>query len=245
MLSVGEAQGLFAGNSRSDLFATGVVRSAKAPVANNSTGDSLGSSGGRGSVAVPQGATTADAGVKAYQQAAQKMVAAAGGEAAATTDPKVAAQLARLKAADTAVRAHEAAHVAAGGSYVRGGASFTYEVGPDGKQYAVAGEVGIDISAVPGDPQATILKMITVRAAALAPADPSSTDRAVAAAASQAEAAARAELSQQEANPAQAAKTEQSPANPLQPGQVASDLVQSTYTTANEPEMEPMFQVAA
>lgn len=94
-------------------------------------------------------------------------------------------QVQQLKQADTVVRAHELAHVAAGGKYVKSGARFEYERGPDGKSYAVAGEVGIDISAVPGDPKATVDKMETVQRAALAPKDPSAQDRRVAAKASQ------------------------------------------------------------
>lgn len=89
--------------------------------------------------------------------------------------------ISELKAADTKVRAHEMAHVAAGGRYTTGGARFTYERGPDGKNYAVAGEVGIDLSEIPGDPEATADKMDVVRRAALAPADPSPQDRRVAA----------------------------------------------------------------
>ncbi len=89
-----------------------------------------------------------------------------------------------LEERDKEVRAHEQAHMAAGGQYVRGGASFKYETGPDGKKYAVAGEVTIDTSEEK-DPEATIRKMETVRRAALAPAHPSSKDRAVAAEAGQ------------------------------------------------------------
>jgi hypothetical protein len=63
--------------------------------------------------------------------------------------------------------------------------SFTYQRGPDGAQYAVGGEVSIDLSPVQGDPQATIEKMRIVRAAAMAPAEPSGQDRAVAAQAMQ------------------------------------------------------------
>ncbi len=102
--------------------------------------------------------------------------------------------LADMKARDAEVRAHEAAHVAAGGSYVQGGASFSFETGPDGKQYAVGGEVGIDTSPVAGDPQATAAKARTVRAAALAPASPSGADRAIASQASQMEAQAMVEI---------------------------------------------------
>lgn len=53
--------------------------------------------------------------------------------------------------------------------------------GPDGRQYATGGEVSIDVSPVAGDPQATIDKAEKIRRAALAPAEPSQADRAVAA----------------------------------------------------------------
>lgn len=102
--------------------------------------------------------------------------------------------LAELKARDREVRAHEAAHQAVGGQYA-GAISYVYERGPDGAQYAVGGEVSIDTSPVEGDPQATIEKMRTVRAAALAPAEPSPQDRAVAAEAMQLMLQAQSELS--------------------------------------------------
>ncbi|MDZ5648387.1 putative metalloprotease CJM1_0395 family protein [Nitrospirillum sp. BR 11828] len=89
-------------------------------------------------------------------------------------------QVDKLKVVDRSVRAHEAAHKAAGGPYA-GSESFTFTTGPDGQHYATAGEVAIDIGSVQGDPQATIAKLETVRRAALAPADPSGQDRAVAA----------------------------------------------------------------
>ncbi len=108
--------------------------------------------------------------------------------------------LADLKARDREVRAHEAAHQAVGGQYA-GSISYVYERGPDGGQYAVGGEVSIDTSLVQGDPQATIEKMRTVRAAALAPAEPSPQDRAVAAEAMQLMLQARSELSSELGNP--------------------------------------------
>jgi hypothetical protein len=98
---------------------------------------------------------------------------------------------------DTHVRAHEAAHQGAAGGLARG-KSFTYQQGPDGKQYAVAGEVQIDMSAVAGDPRATIAKMQRVRTAALSPSDPSPQDRQVAVQAARTEAQARAELLEQQ-----------------------------------------------
>ncbi len=103
-------------------------------------------------------------------------------------------QIAKLQATDTAVRRHEAAHIAAGGSVIKSGANFTYQKGPDNKLYAVGGEVAIDASAE-DTPQRTIPKMQTVRRAALAPSDPSSTDYQVAATASMMEMQARLELS--------------------------------------------------
>lgn len=82
----------------------------------------------------------------------------------------------QLKQIDTEVRQHEMAHIAAAGGLARSGANFSYTRGPDGKNYAVAGEVSIDTSPIPGDPQATIQKMQQVRSAALAPASPSGQD---------------------------------------------------------------------
>lgn len=84
-----------------------------------------------------------------------------------------------LKARDREVKAHEQAHLAAAGGHARGGASFTTQKGPDGNSYAVGGEVSIDMSAA-NTPEATVEKMNTIRRAALAPANPSSTDRRVA-----------------------------------------------------------------
>ncbi|MHA7879833.1 MAG: putative metalloprotease CJM1_0395 family protein [Saccharospirillum sp.] len=80
---------------------------------------------------------------------------------------------------DREVRAHEQAHMAVGGRYA-GPMSLVFETGPDGRRYAVAGEVAIDTSAVPNNPQATIDKAEQIRRAALAPAEPSAQDRKVA-----------------------------------------------------------------
>ena len=102
-------------------------------------------------------------------------------------------QVQELKARDREVRAHEAAHLSAAGSLAQGGASYSYQRGPDGVQYAVGGEVHIDTTAVAGDPQATLAKAQRIRAAALAPVQPSSQDLSVAA---QLAMQARAEISQ-------------------------------------------------
>lgn len=102
-----------------------------------------------------------------------------------------------LKSRDQEVRVHEQAHAAVGGQYA-GSPSYEYERGPDGKSYAVGGEVQIDVSPVNGDPQATIQKMQLVRRAALAPAQPSAADRSIAAEAANKATQARAELAQQQ-----------------------------------------------
>lgn len=114
------------------------------------------------------------------------------------SQPQEKIALAKLRARDRKVRAHEQAHQAAASGLVSGGANFTFERGPDGKQYAVGGEVHIDTAPVAGDPEATIRKARQIRAAALAPADPSPQDRAVAAQAAAMEAQAKQELAHQQ-----------------------------------------------
>lgn len=110
--------------------------------------------------------------------------------------PEQQRQIQQLKEIDRKVRAHEQAHLAVGGDLVRGGATYTYQTGPDEKRYAVGGEVSIDAS--PGrTPEETVPKAQHIRATALAPADPSPQDRSVAAKASTMEAEARGELAAQ------------------------------------------------
>jgi hypothetical protein len=106
-------------------------------------------------------------------------------------------QLQQLAERDREVKAHEQAHQSVGGQYA-GSMNLSYERGPDGQNYAVAGEVSIDIGKVANDPQATLDKTETVRRAALAPAEPSSQDRRVAAQAIQIGLEARAEIQQQQ-----------------------------------------------
>jgi len=92
--------------------------------------------------------------------------------------------ISNLEKRDAEVRAHEQAHASVGGG-ATGAPSYSYDTGPDGKRYATSGEVSVDLSPVNGNPQATIAKMQTVKAAALAPANPSNQDRRVAATATQ------------------------------------------------------------
>jgi hypothetical protein len=116
---------------------------------------------------------------------------------AAELTPAQQQQVAALKQTDSKVRAHEQAHMAAGGELVRGGPTFSYTTGPDNKRYAVGGEVSIDTT--PGrSPAETIPKAQRIRAAALAPAEPSSQDQSVAAQASQMEVQARQDLALQQ-----------------------------------------------
>lgn len=129
--------------------------------------------------------------------------AAAAGKSELSEDQQ--RQVEKLKETDRKVRAHEQAHIAAGGALVQGGASYTYDKGPDGRMYAVAGEVSIDVS--PGrTPEESLEKAQQIRAAAMAPADPSPQDRRVAAGAARLETSARAEQAQEQATEAAAAK---------------------------------------
>lgn len=104
----------------------------------------------------------------------------------------------RLKRIDAKVRAHEQAHLAAAGQYAQGGISFEYVTGPDGKEYAVGGEVSLDTSKA-SSPGETVNKMRQVKAAALAPANPSPQDQQIAAQATRKLAKARQEQQQQRA----------------------------------------------
>jgi len=82
-----------------------------------------------------------------------------------------------LQSRDAEVRAHELAHQSGGGS--TGAASFSYQQGPDGKMYAIGGEVSIALKGG-STPQETISNAQAVIAAAMAPANPSGQDQAVA-----------------------------------------------------------------
>ncbi|SEG71630.1 putative metalloprotease CJM1_0395 family protein [Marinobacterium lutimaris] len=115
---------------------------------------------------------------------------------AAQLDPNTQEQqiIQELSARDREVRTHEQAHQNAGGS-LTGAASYTYEKGPDGRLYAVGGEVSVQMPGRSGDPQRDIQMARQVASAALAPAEPSSQDRAVAQAARQIVNEAQAELS--------------------------------------------------
>lgn len=122
---------------------------------------------------------------------------AAAGTPAARLSPEAQAELRKLQETDRKVRQHEQAHRAAGGN-LTGAASYQYTRGPDGKMYATAGEVQVRIPQG-GEPEERIRQLEQVIRAALAPADPSPQDRAVAARARALIAEARAELQEKKA----------------------------------------------
>ncbi|WP_207063701.1 putative metalloprotease CJM1_0395 family protein [Motiliproteus sp. SC1-56] len=120
------------------------------------------------------------------------------------------AQVRELARIDREVRAHEAAHAAAGGA-LAGAPRYQLTRGPDGRLYATAGEVNIDTGRVNGDPEATLEKARTIIQAALAPANPSPQDLRVAAEAQAMMVAAQAELALQEAEEKAQANAEGEP----------------------------------
>ncbi len=107
---------------------------------------------------------------------------------------RIQSEVARLRRTEQNIRAHEAAHMAAGGAFA-GGVSYIYAKGPDGKMYISGGEVPIQVPEGK-TPEETARNMEIVKRAALAPADPSGQDLAVAAAAMQIESRARAAIRQ-------------------------------------------------
>ncbi|MBL1320168.1 MAG: hypothetical protein COA63_003790 [Methylophaga sp.] len=106
-------------------------------------------------------------------------------------------QIKQLKTRDSIVRAHEMAHITAGHGITQGSANFSFQRGPNGIQYAIGGEVQIDTSKITGDPVATLKKAVQIQTAALAPLQPSSQDRTIAANAAQMAIEARSEIKQQ------------------------------------------------
>jgi hypothetical protein len=128
--------------------------------------------------------------------------------------PEDQATLKQLKARDREVRQHEQAHLATAGGLAASGANYSYQRGPDGVNYAVGGEVRIDTS--PGrTPEETLRRAEIIVAAALAPADPSGQDIAVAAQARKMALQARQEIARQQAQQAENGTT--------RPGMAAED----------------------
>lgn len=95
--------------------------------------------------------------------------------------PEVKAEINELKLTEKEVIAHEQAHKAVGGS-VTGPVTYTHTEGPDGKRYIAGGEVSINTKEG-STPEETLRILEKVKAAALAPAEPSAQDLRVAASA--------------------------------------------------------------
>ncbi len=111
-------------------------------------------------------------------------------------DSEDQAQIRELQKRDREVRAHEQAHASTLGPYKSGGPRFKFEKGPDGRLYAVGGSVPVDLS-TEETPEETIRKAQTIRRAALAPSNPSTADRQVAARATSMEATAKAQAAKE------------------------------------------------
>ena len=155
---------------------------------------------------------------KAAEEQAQKAKAA-------VEERKLLDVVRALKVDARKVIAHEQAHTSVGGG-LTSGASYSYTRGPDGKTYISGGEVSIDTSGAK-TPEETIEKMARVRAAALAPADPSPQDRAVASRATVTEAAARLEVARETARADEEAKAEET---------AGADAPASVSASASAPE---------
>jgi hypothetical protein len=135
-------------------------------------------------------------------------------------------QIQELQSRDIEVRTHEQAHLSAAGQYAAGGPSYSYQTGPDGKQYAVGGSVPIDLGKE-STPAATIIKMRIVKRAALAPANPSGADRQIAAQAGMQEL----QAIQEEIQAAQATANQKSPSQPANERKYESTANQGTKST--------------
>lgn len=148
-------------------------------------------------------------------------------EKSSVEEMKTDLEVNRLQNRDKEVRSHEMAHKAVGGSYA-GSISYSYTTGPDGKKYASAGEVPIDTSKE-STPDATIQKMSQIKKAALAPANPSGADRAIASKAAMISMKARAEKAKEADVSEEVLSSEQSAKEETIPNEV--DKMQPTGQT--------------
>jgi len=144
----------------------------------------------------------------------------------------------QLRERDREVKNHEMAHLASAGQYARGGPTYSYQQGPDGRRYAVGGEVPIDVSQEK-TPEQTLQKMRAVKRAALAPAEPSAADRSIAAAATALESQARQELQSEQAtsNQEQAAHDTPAGTNIEEP----EAITEKTKSVSNRHQAQDLF----
>jgi len=190
------------------LTAEAVIALQDPDASTGSGGRTRGTASQQGSADGRTGSAGAEAGAGASDAARNPAAAAAQGEAGGVQQDDDDAdgdglseaeekQVQELKERDREVRAHEQAHARVGGAYASA-PSYTFQQGPDGKRYAIGGEVQID-TAKERTPEATIRKMQIVIRAATAPAEPSSQDLKVAQQARSQLSEAQAELRQQKA----------------------------------------------
>lgn len=131
------------------------------------------------------------------------------------------ARVEELKQRDREVRLHEQAHAGIGGS-LAGPPQFEYERGPDGRSYAVSGEVSIRLREG-RTPEETARLARQVRRAALAPADPSAQDRRVAAEATRMERQAQKEAVEERSAVEEERRAEHDPTSGVLPPQDEED----------------------
>lgn len=85
--------------------------------------------------------------------------------------------LQKFKKSDADIRSHEQAHATIG--QTTSPISYNYQQGPDGKMYAVGGQVRLDVS-IPDDPKAAMHKLDQIQKASIAGAEPSGADMGIA-----------------------------------------------------------------
>ncbi len=85
--------------------------------------------------------------------------------------------LEKFKKADAQIRSHEQVHATIGQTTAP--ISYNYQKGPDGKMYAVGGNVRFDTS-IPDDPKAAAFKLDQLSRAATGVSDPSEADTMIA-----------------------------------------------------------------
>lgn len=93
--------------------------------------------------------------------------------------PSEKAAITKLQQRDQQVRQEENAHAAVAGD-LAGPINYVYQRGPDGRQYAVGGSVGIQSSVTSGDPAEAKRQAGRIAAAANAATNPSAQDYAAA-----------------------------------------------------------------
>ena len=154
-------------------------------------------------------------------------------------------ELSNLKKRDREVRSHEQAHAAVGGQFA-GSPSYQFSRGSDGRLYAVSGEVPISLPRYPGDPEATLRAAEQVRAAALAPAQPSAQDQRIAAAASALALEARAQIADQQRQAVAAERSAQDSKSKTEDSSDSSFSENNTETAAASPtDRTPLDQLTA